>query len=427
MKNKKKLLLIELNEINFDIVKKYNLKFNFKFFNKSFFSQLKKTKSEDDYDLLEPWIQWVSIHTGKSAKEHKIFRLGDIKNFSHEQIFDIIEKKKKTVGAICPMNVKNNLNHAAYFISDPWTKTVSGPGLWNKFVAKNISEIVNANSHKKINYKILINILIIIIKSFRFVNLRLYFNLFFKSLFRKWNKALILDLILHDIHMKLIKKNNVDFSTIFFNAGAHIQHHYFLNSFYIKKFSNIKNPSWYIKENYDPLEDMILFYDNILYEYSLLKDYEIILATGLCQIPYDRVKYYYRLVNHENFLRIIKINFLKVEPRMTRDFLVSFNNEKDLEDAFEKLNLINLLNKKEIFEIDKRKLSLFISLVISFEINENYSMNIDTNRSVILKNHVSFVALKNGMHSSTGYIFSSFKMNDIVNVKEIFKEINNYF
>lgn len=427
MKNKKKLLLIELNEINFDIVKKYNLKFNFKFFNKFFFSQLKKTKSEDDYDLLEPWIQWVSIHTGKSAKEHKIFRLGDIKNFSHEQIFEVIEKKKKTVGAICPMNVKNNLNHAPYFISDPWTKTVSGPGLWNKFVAKNISEIVNANSHKKINYKILINILIIIIKNFRFVNLRLYFNLFFKSLFRKWNKALILDLILHDIHMKLIKKNNVDFSTIFFNAGAHIQHHYFLNSFYIKKFSNIKNPSWYIKENYDPLEDMILFYDNILYEYSLLKDYEIILATGLCQIPYDRVKYYYRLVNHENFLRIIKINFLKVEPRMTRDFLISFDNEKDLEIAFEKLNLINLLNKKEIFEIDKRKTSLFVSLVISFEITRNYSMYIDTNRSIILKNHVSFVALKNGMHSSTGYIFSSFKMNDIVNVKEIFKEINNYF
>ena len=99
MKNKKKLLLIELNEINFDIVKKYNLKFNFKFFNKSFFSQLKKTKSEDDYDLLEPWIQWVSIHTGKSAKEHKIFRLGDIKNFSHEQIFEIIEKKKKKLSA----------------------------------------------------------------------------------------------------------------------------------------------------------------------------------------------------------------------------------------------------------------------------------------------------------------------------------------
>jgi len=427
MENKKKLIFIELNEINFDIVKKYNSKFNFKFFNKSFFKQLKKTYSEDDYNLLEPWIQWVSIHTGKSAKDHNIFRLGDIKNFSQEQIFEVIEKKKKIVGAICPMNAKNNLNDPAYFISDPWTKTESKPGLWNKFVAKNISEIVNTNSNKKINYKTLTNIMIILIKSFRFVNTKIYLNLFIKSLFRKWNKALILDLILHDIHIKLIKKKNTDFSTIFFNAGAHIQHHYFLNSPFIKKFSNIKNPSWYIKEYYDPFEDMILFYDKILYEYSTLKDYEIILATGLSQIPYDIEKYYYRLVNHENFLRIIKINFLKVEPRMTRDFLVTFDNEKDLEIAFKKLNLINLLNKIKIFEIDKRKLSLFVSLVINFEITENYSIFIDINRSIILKNHVSFVALKNGMHSSVGYIFSSFKINNINKVQEIFKEINNFF
>jgi chromosomal replication initiation ATPase DnaA len=152
-----------------------------------------------------------------------------------------LKKKKKIVGAICPMNAKNNLNDPAYFISDPWTKTESKPGLWNKFVAKNISEIVNTNSNKKINYKTLTNIMIILIKSFRFVNTKIYLNLFIKSLFRKWNKALILDLILHDIHIKLIKKNNTDFSTIFFNAGAHIQHHYFLNSFFVKKFSNIKN------------------------------------------------------------------------------------------------------------------------------------------------------------------------------------------
>ena len=73
MENKKKLIFIELNEINFDIVKKYNSKFNFKFFNKSFFKQLKKTYSEDDYNLLEPWIQWVSIHTGKRAQDPNMF------------------------------------------------------------------------------------------------------------------------------------------------------------------------------------------------------------------------------------------------------------------------------------------------------------------------------------------------------------------
>ena len=73
---KNKLIFIELNEINFDLVKKYSLNYSFKVFNNDFFKKLKKTKSEDEYNLLEPWIQWVSIHTGLTAREHKIYRLG---------------------------------------------------------------------------------------------------------------------------------------------------------------------------------------------------------------------------------------------------------------------------------------------------------------------------------------------------------------
>jgi hypothetical protein len=426
MKNNKKLIFIQLNEINFDILKKYNSKFSFKFFNNFFFDNLKNTYSEKDYDLLEPWIQWVSIHTGKTAKEHNIFRLGDIKNFSYEQIFEKIEKKGKTVGAICPMNAKNNLINPEYFISDPWTNTISSPSYWLNFVAKNISKIVNINAHKTIPFKIYINILIILIKSFRFYNFKIYLNLLVNSFVKKWNKALILDLLLHDIHITFLKKKKVDFSTIFLNAGAHIQHHYFFNSVFVKNDSIFKNPSWYIKNNYDPIKEMILFYDNILYEYSKLKNYEIILATGLSQKPYDRLKYYYRLVDHKNFLNILKVNFSTVEPRMTRDFLISFDNEKDLEEAINKFNSINLLNKKKIFNYDKRKTSLFVSLVIPDEIDENYTIFINQKKSISMKNHVTFVALKNGMHSNEGYVFSTWK-NNITRINDIFHEIDTFF
>ena len=90
---KNKLIFIELNEINFDLVKKYSLNYSFKVFNDDFFKKLKKTKSEDEYNLLEPWIQWVSIHTGLTAKEHKIYRLGDFDGKKFPHIFKIIEDK----------------------------------------------------------------------------------------------------------------------------------------------------------------------------------------------------------------------------------------------------------------------------------------------------------------------------------------------
>ena len=50
----------------------------------------------------------------------------------------------------------------------------------------------------------------------------------------KCSWALLLDLILHDLHINLLSKNKTEFSSIFLNAGAHIQHHYFFNSKYYK-------------------------------------------------------------------------------------------------------------------------------------------------------------------------------------------------
>ena len=59
-----KFLLIQLNEINFDLVDKYLL-----FSKKNKFENFKKIKnifksfdtySEQEYKNLEPWIQWVS-------------------------------------------------------------------------------------------------------------------------------------------------------------------------------------------------------------------------------------------------------------------------------------------------------------------------------------------------------------------------------
>jgi len=423
--HKKKLIFIELNEVNLDIVKKYGTKFNFKFFNNLFFERLKKTCSEKEYHLLEPWIQWVSIHTGKTAQEHKVFRLGDIQDFYQEQIFENIEKKNRSVGVIGAMNAKNNLINPHYFISDPWTNTNSGPGKWNKFVANNLSQMINLNSHEKISIKVYINILFILLISFRLINLKTYFKFIIKSLSKKWFKALVLDLLLHDIHIKRLKKKSTDFSTIFFNAGAHIQHHYFTNSIYCDN-KKIQNPDWYINKTEDPIKDMILFYDNILYDYTKIKNYEIVLATGLSQKPYDRVKYYYRLKNHSNFLNILKINFIKVEPRMTRDFLISFSNKKDLDFASERLEEINLLNKEQIFKFEKRVSSIFVSLVISEEINDNYNLFIEKNFCIPLKNYVVFVALKNGMHNDIGYFFSTWETN-VLHVKDIYNEIRNYF
>ena len=108
---KNNLLFIELNEINFDIVKDYIKKGNnLKNFKKILLNKNIITSSEDKYDEIEPWIQWHSIHTGLNFAEHKIFRLGDGIHCRNNGIYKVLENSGLTVGAISPMNLKNNLS-----------------------------------------------------------------------------------------------------------------------------------------------------------------------------------------------------------------------------------------------------------------------------------------------------------------------------
>ena len=89
---KKKLILVELNEINFDIVKKYiSSGIKLPGFEKIINDGLIETSSESEYKNLEPWIQWPSVHTGKKYDEHKVFRLGDFINSTNKQFFEIVE------------------------------------------------------------------------------------------------------------------------------------------------------------------------------------------------------------------------------------------------------------------------------------------------------------------------------------------------
>ena len=84
------LILIELNELNFQYAKKYFDSLKIETI-KKIDKKIINTESEDLYELLEPWIQWHSIHTGCTAKDHGIFRLGDAINTNKKQIFEELE------------------------------------------------------------------------------------------------------------------------------------------------------------------------------------------------------------------------------------------------------------------------------------------------------------------------------------------------
>jgi len=427
-----RLILVELNEINFDLVKYYlKNKISLPGFKKLIDQGIIETYAESEYKNLEPWIQWPSVHTGKKYNEHKVFRLGDFINSNEEQFFEKVEKAGYKVGAISPMNASNKLLNPSYFIPDPWTKTNSDSSFFSRIVTKAISQAVNDNSQSKLNLSTVFSLSLAFIF---LVHPGKYFSMIkyaLSALGNPWKKALFLDKFLFEIHKTLFKKSDVNFSTIFLNAGAHIQHHYFFNSPYVDS-SELKNPSWYISEDIDPVLEMLKVYDIFIDDLLIIPDVEIIISTGLSQKPYEKVKFYYRLRDHNAFLKSLEIVFKRVTPRMTRDFLIEFNSIESTLIAQEILESIHVNNKEPLFgEVDNRGKELFVVLTYPDEINESCFITF-RNKRMPLKCLVSFVAIKNGEHQSKGYGYFSNGIKNIApdtnsHVSKIHKSVLDFF
>ena len=428
----RKLILIELNELNFDVVREYLVAGDcFPNLQRLLTSESRTTSGESHYHLLEPWIQWPSVHTGMTFDEHNIFRLGDVAIKKPTQIFEILERNGLTVGAVSPMNAVNELEQPKYFIPDPWTDTPSDGSIVSRMLTRALQQTVNDNSKGLITVKSLFSLDISFIV---LVRPRKYFRLVKKALNtrkRPWRKALFLDRLLHEMHLTLFQRHRPNFSTIFFNAGAHIQHHYFLNAA-SKLVGEASNPSWYVASPEDPFRDMLVEYDEILGDLFDLIGTETLIATGLTQTPVKEGMFYYRLRDHNQFFVELGLPITKISPRMTRDFLISCENSTHAQVVESALASIITRDGSKLFgEVDNRGSDLFVVLDYSREITEDTQVLLgDEWRRLI--DDVVFVAVKNGEHNSKGFAFFSprlkeFAPNENCHVAGLHSTIWRYF
>lgn len=406
-------ILLGLNELNFDYIKYYIDRGYLPNFKRIFKIQPPiETISENEYKLLEPWIQWVTVYTGKTYDEHKVFRLGDIVNHPELlQLFEVLEKNGLSVGAVSPFNAENRLKSPSFFIPDPWTKTIPYGNMILKALYQAIHQSVNDNAKSKLNLK---SLFALGIGFLLYVPVSRWFH-YFKKILKIKNpgtRAIILDSLLADIHLTLWKKYNPDFSHLFLNSGAHIQHHYLFNSEAYK--GDLNNPDWYCPSGFDPLIQILSEYDYQIGQILKLKETKLIIATGLNQQPHNHLTYYWRLKEHAKFIKKIGIeNFSEISPRMSRDFLIKFDTETDALRA-ENL-LVSLYATKDdlsIFEVDNRGTSLFVELIYPniIENNDSIYSNKSSFKLEMFNSYIAFVAIKNGEHNKSGYLTSNFDL-----------------
>jgi len=420
-----KLLLLELNELRFDYIEKYIDKGclpNFKaFFEKHGYT---KTVSETDQGILNPWVQWVTAHTGLEYEQHGVRRLSDMQGKDFEQIWEKVESMGHSVGALIPFNARNELKNAAFFLPDPWTRTKREAPTSVLWADDALKQITHDYASGKVKASSIAKILGSMALNMQWKHFPAYFKYGTNYLRgRKWHRALFCDVLFADLFLKMYDKTQPDFATVFVNAGAHLQHHYFFSS--SEYDGGNHNPDWYVEPGQDPVQQAYELYDALLGE--LLEKFagtRVMIATGLSQDPHDRISYYYRLEDHNDMLDRLGVPYSDIQPLMTEDFVLRFADADKAAEGKRILDGVHSRLDQDIFYVhtadddvrddatspsafyvdDRGDGSLYVQLRPSADrYPENFTLYSGDTEIGKFEKEVSFVSIKNGGHNGTGY------------------------
>lgn len=429
----KKLVIFELNECDFSYFIYGAKRFKFPEIEK-FLKNKKITKSFTKDKIeglnLDPWVQWVSVHTGINSKKHKILRTGQSLKKNVSQVWETLGLENSSVGLWGLFNSKyRNKKIINFYYPDPWNYNESAfPKSLNSYLMLPRYYAMNYPNISK--FKIFLSALIFI-KKILFTKTSIYllknfFNflkIFQKAKLKSFNLYFFLDLIsLCIIKNKLLNKN-INFLIIGLNSFAHYQHNYWDNKnneyfyfWYLNEMVKIMNE---IEKNF---ESSIIF--NGFSQKKIISEFAI------------------RPSNYENLLYDLDIKFKKINLNMTTGAYIYFNNNSNKYKAIKKLSSLCIHNTNLFFIEDyKNKKKLFVKFNLTFRKNDidfilktkksiksvyntnSQSYNLNENKNLIRKILSQCIFLKStSKHTKTGLMYSK----NFFNKKNFVRRIENH-
>lgn len=113
------MIFLEINEFNADLMAKAAEILNANNLRRLLKLKHTETTTDDKFERfgLDPWVQWVSIHTGKTSSQHGIGHLGDVPQLDHPQIWETLSKKGLRCGIWGAMNASKGTAANCEFFS----------------------------------------------------------------------------------------------------------------------------------------------------------------------------------------------------------------------------------------------------------------------------------------------------------------------
>jgi hypothetical protein len=399
----KRMTLIGLNEFSVDLLTQGTKELKLENVSRLLSMRSATTTTDDkvEHRGLDPWVQWVSIHTGVPSSVHGIIHLGDTPSaLSANQVWETLSDAGISSGIWGAMNAtREGATHCTFFLPDPWTFSEAAfPDELNdllalpRYYSKNYLDV-----SKKQFLGCTLRLVKFILKSGAIGDLLKQIPLVFGGVVRNGvNNALLFslfDLFSTAFFLKYKERHQPQFSMIFLNSIAHLQHHRW------GKDKLSKDAVFGLR-----VIDRVL---GMLFAAQQQGD-AIIIMNALTQrnIVGEKPRICYRQINPARFLAAVNIPFRNVEQLMTNDAHVFFRTDEERDTAARELEAVTICGKP-LFQVEKdrtdpNKLFYQVDFWDELEGAERVMVN---GVEVDYLDHFEAIVARTGAHIRSGNIY----------------------
>lgn len=397
------MIFLEINEFNPDLMARAAEALDARNLKRLLALTRSETTTDDKAERfgLDPWVQWVSIHTGKTSAEHGVGHLGDVPQLSHPQLWETLTGKGLRCGVWGAMNAsKGSMRDGCFFFPDPWTFSEQAyPAELNhllafpRYYSKNYCDLDKKTAAQKLgqllwfclNPRIALQLLPLAPK--------LVSNVL-KHGMHEYLLFVLFDLVNAKLFAHYYRRTKPDFAVLFLNSLAHLQHH---------KWTVEDGLSEEMKVAFSLFDEAL----GIIFDAAPF-DQPLIIANAFTQFcSYSQNEFLYRQKNPEKFLQAIGLSFLKVEQAMTNDGHVFFASAAEAEKAADILRAATV-NGKPAFHVEsggKTPDKVFFQVIVWEPLSQDAVMEINGQRLTFF-DQFEQITRRSGSHLQTGHVFS---------------------
>jgi len=412
------VILIEMNELSPRLMSRFMSEGRLPNFQKLYSeAQVYVTDAQEEPPYLEPWIQWVTVHSGLSYREHQIFHLADGHTLQQKCLWDTLSEQGQRVWVCGSMNIRYDQPINGMVLPDPWATEVgpSDPLLerYFKFVRRNVQEYTNERVPLSVaDYARFLSFMVrhgLSMGTARAIAGQLLAERLGHD---RWRRAVLLDKLQFDVFAHFYRKLNPNFSTFFLNSTAHFQHLYWRN---LEPDLFQMRPTAAEQETYEPA---ILFgyqeMDRLLARFDDLVDDNttLVFCTALSQQPClkyeaDGGKLFYRPKDFGRLVALAGVDGIdEIIPVMSECFNIRFGSEDLAATAKERLSRLRIEGAAAL-SLEQRGQMLYAACSVNKLLPKDVVLSMDDGEpSVPFYDYFYRVdGMKSGMHHPDGMLW----------------------